>query len=290
MSGNYLHLGGKPKPIMKKILLILCCCANTVFAQKYTGDSWANVNNKGTGSLSVVIYPQAGLIEDENGKKTGLCADILNEFAQFVETKYNKKIQIQYVGSEPVFNDFIKGSQSTPNVLFVTNITVTDERKKLMKFTPAFLSNEETLITHKDAPSVDKLENISKALNGYSAKVITGSVHVKYMEQLKRDNMPALAIANGPSGPEILKEIGSNPKLFTILDFTEYVDATRSHLPVKKQNVKIGAPQEFAFAMAKQTDWDKVWSEFLTPEFRKSEKYRKMVAKNLGQTYLSLLR
>ena len=115
-------------------------------------------------------------------------------------------------------------------------------------------------------------------------------MHVKYMEQLKANHMSSLNISYGPSGPEILKEISTNPKLFTILDFTEYVDATRSHIPVKKQNVKIGAPQEFAFAMSKQSDWDKVWSEFLTPEFRKSEKYRKMVAKNLGQTYLSLLK
>ncbi len=283
------HLRGK-NLLMKKLFYLLLVALCVGFSPKYSGSSWNEINNKGNGTLSVVYYPQAGLIELENGKMTGLCADILNEFAQFVQFKYNKKIEVQYVGSEPVFNDFLKACQSTPNVLFVTNITVTEERKKLMKFTPAFLSNEETLITHKDAPAIDKLENISKVLNGYSAKVITGSVHVKYMEQVKNNNMPSLNIGYGTSGPEILKEISTNPKLFTILDFTEYVDATRSHIPVKKQNVKIGAPQEFAFAMSKQSDWDKVWSEFLTPEFRKSEKYRKMVAKNLGQTYLSLLK
>ena len=80
-----------------------------------------------------------------------------------------------------------------------------------------------------------------------------------------------------------------NPKLFTILDFTEYVDATRNKMPVKKQSIQI-ATQELAFAMAKQTDWDKVWNEFLTPEFRKSEKYRKMIANNMGGVYLSLLK
>jgi putative glutamine transport system substrate-binding protein len=275
---------------MKKLFYLSLVALCVGFSPKYTGSSWNEVTSKGNGTLSIVYYPQAGMIESENGKVTGLCADILTEFAQFAQTKYSKKVEIQYVGSEPVFNDFLKACQSTPNVLFVTNITVTEERKKLMKFTPAFLSNEETLITHKDAPTVDKLESISKALNGYSAKVITGSVHVKYMEQVKSNNMSGLNISYGPSGPEILKEIASNPKLFTILDFTEYVEATRNHLPVKKQNVKIGTPQEFAFAMSKQSDWDKVWSEFLTPEFRKSEKYRKMVAKNLGATYLSLLK
>ncbi|MBI1767843.1 MAG: transporter substrate-binding domain-containing protein [Bacteroidetes bacterium] len=274
---------------MKKLIFLFLVVSNLAYAQKYSGDSWATVNNKGNGTLSVVYYPSAGIIEEENGKMKGLCVDILNEFVAFAQSK-GKKISVQYVGAEPVFSEFLKACQSTPNVLFVSNITVTEERKKLLKFTPACLSNEETLITHKDAPAIDKLQNISTALNGYSAKVITGSVHVKYMEQLKTENMPSLAISYGTSGPEILKEISSNPKLFTILDFTEYVDATRSHIPVKKQNVKIGAAQEFAFGMAKQTDWDKIWAEFLTPEFRKSEKYRKIVAKNLGQVYLSILK
>jgi len=275
---------------MKRILFFALLISNITFAQKYTGDSWTTIDSKGSGTLSVVYYPSAGIIESEGGKMNGLCIDIINEFVAFVQTKHGKKITVDYVGAEPVFSEFIKMCQATPNVLFVTNITVTEERKKIMKFTPPCLSNEETLITHKDAPNIDKLQNISTLLNGYSAKVITGSVHVKYMEQLKAENMKSLTIGYGTSGPEILKEISSNPKLFTILDFTEYVDATRTHIPVKKQNVKIGSQQDFAFGMAKQSDWDKIWAEFLTPEFRKSEKYKRMVAKNLGQVYLSILK
>ncbi|GHM99638.1 hypothetical protein WSM22_11280 [Cytophagales bacterium WSM2-2] len=275
---------------MKRILVFILFLSNVAFAQKYTGDSWATINSKGSGTLSVVYYPSAGIIESENGKMNGLCVDMLNDFAAFVQTKYGKKITVDYVGAEPAFSEFMKLCQATPNVLFVTNITVNEERKKVIKFTPPCLNNEETLITHKDAPTIDKLQNMGTLLNGYSAKVITGSVHVKYMEQLKSENMPSLNIGYGASGPEILKEISNNPKLFTILDFTEYVDATRTHIPVKKQNVKIGGQQDFAFGMAKQSDWDKIWAEYLTPEFRKSEKYRRMVAKNLGQVYLSILK
>ncbi len=276
---------------MKNVFpLVLVIISNMVFAQKYSGDSWATVKSKGSGTLGVVYYPQAGLIYEEGGKMKGVCAELLNEFTSFVQTKYGKSITVKYLGAENVFNDFLKVCQSTSNILGVTNVTVTDERKNLMKFTPAFLSNQETLITHKDAPTVDNLKNISTDLAGYTAKVISGSVHVKYMEAVKHENFPALNITYGPSGPEILKEISANPKVFTILDFTEYVDATRKQLPIKRQNVAIGIPQELAFAMAKQTDWDKIWKEFLTPEFRKSEKYRKIIAANLGGAYLSVLK
>jgi putative glutamine transport system substrate-binding protein len=269
------------------LVLILFLISGSLLAQKYTGDSWATVNEKGSGTLSVVYYPQAGLIEEDGGKMTGMCVDVLNEFVNFVQTKYGKKVTINYAGAEPVFAEFMKVCQTTPNILGVTNVAVTEERKKIMKFTPGFLSNEETFITHKDAPTISSNKDLAQ-LKGYTAKAITGSVHVKYIEQLKKD-IPGLTITYGPSGSEILKDIAKDPKLFTILDFTEYVDATRNKMPVKKQSIQI-ATQELAFAMAKQTDWDKVWNEFLTPEFRKSEKYRKMIANNLGGVYLSLLK
>jgi len=275
---------------MKNFFFLFLLVTNLVMAQKYKGDSWATVNTKGNGTLGVVYYPQPGLIYEEGGKIKGVCSDILNDFVAFVQTKYGKKVTVQYLGAENVYSDFLKVVQTTPDILGVTNVTITDERKKMFKFTPAFLSNEETLITHKDAPTIESMQKIGTALNGYTAKMVVSSVHIKYIEQIKKNYMPSLEYSTGPSGSEILKEISTNPKLFTILDFTEYVDATRNKLPIKRQNVKVGELQELAFAMAKQTDWDKIWTEFLTPEYRKSEKYRKVIATNLGGAYLSMLK
>ncbi|MBS1949555.1 MAG: hypothetical protein OJF59_001451 [Cytophagales bacterium] len=275
---------------MKKIVFLLLLIAQVSFAQKYGGDSWADVKSKGSGKLAIVYYPQNGLIAQEGGKMKGLCVDLLNDFVAYVQTKHNKKITLDYQGEEKVFSEFLKATENTPNLLGVTYVTVTEERKKIMKFTPPFLSNQETLITHKDAPALTSLKNISTQLKGYSAKVIAESVHQKYAEQIKQENMPGLIISTGPSGTEILKEISTNPKLFTILDFTEYVDAARKHLPVKRQNVQIGPIQDLAFAMSKQSDWDEIWNEFLTPEYRKSEKYRKAIATHLGGAYLSVFK
>lgn len=275
---------------MKRLLLLLICISHIGFAQKYSGDSWATVNSKGSGTLGVVYYPQPGLIYEEGGKIKGVCTEILNDFVAFLQTKYGKKVTVKYLGAENVYSDFLKVCQTTPDILGVTNVTITEERKKVLKFTPGFLSNEETLVTHKDAPAVESLQKIGTALKGYSAKMVVSSVHIKYIEQIKKNYMPTLEYTTGPSGSEILKEITTNPKLFTILDFTEYVDATRNKLPIKRQNVKVGELQELAFAMSKQTDWDKVWAEFLTPEYRKSEKYRKVIATNLGGAYLSMLK
>ncbi len=276
---------------MKNVLIVLLCfCFQFGFSQKYKGDSWAKVKSAGSGTLTVMYYEQPGLIDEEGGKVKGACVDIISDFVAFVQTKYNKKITVNYGGKEPVFTDFLKIAQETKDILGVTNVTITEERKKLLKFTPAFLSNPVVLLTHKDAPNIMSLTEIGTKLSGYSAEIIGGSTHVKHINKIKKEYMPGLSITYGSNGPEILKNIGSNPKLFTILDFTEYVDATRKNLPVKRQNINFGEAEELAFVMSKQSDWDEVWKEFLTPDYRKGVRYRKIIADNLGATFLSILK
>lgn len=272
------------------ILTLFIFFTGSVFAQKTEGDSWKKVKTTGTGTLSVVYYEQAGLIQQVNGKLEGLCVEILNDFVEYVQAKHNKKVVIEYVGKEPVFTNFLSTIQNSNNILGVTNVTITEERKKILKFTPPFISNPVVLLTHKEAPTVTSFEDLSKKLDGYTAEIIGGSTHMKYISKIKKDNWPTLSISYGISGQEILKKIGTNPKLFTILDFTEFVDANRRRLPVKKQNLEFGDPEQLAFIMSRQSDWDEVWKLFLTDEYRKSPKFRKNVSENLGMAFLSILK
>ena len=273
-----------------RILTLLLFITGSVFAQKTEGDSWKKVKTTGSGTLSVVYYEQAGLIQQVNGKLEGLCVEILNDFVEYVKANHNTKITIEYVGKEPVFTNFLSTIQNSKNILGVTNVTITEERKKILKFTPPFISNPVVLLTHKEAPVVTSFEELSKKLDGYTAEIIGGSTHMKYINKIKKDNWPTLSISYGTSGQEILKKIGTNPKLFTILDFTEFVDANRRRLPVKKQNLEFGDPEQLAFIMSKQSDWDEVWKLFLTDEYRKSPKFRKNVSENLGMAFLSILK
>jgi len=276
---------------MRNFLLTLVTSALFFSATAQPADSWAKVKSAGSGTLTVVYYSQAGLItKGADGKMKGVCVDILADFVKFVEEKHGKKITIKYAKEEPVFTNFLSTVQSTPNILGVTNVTITEERKKVMKFTPPFLTNPIVMITHKDAPTLSNLSEIGTAFNGYTAEVISGSTHVRHMEEIKKKQFPSMKITYGPSGGVILDHIKNNPKLFTILDFTEYVDATRKQLPVKRQNVEITKPEELAFIMAPQTDWDSVWKEFLTDEYKTSVRYRKIILDNLGSSFLSVVR
>src|SRR6478609_683701 len=149
---------------MKSILFFAgVLFATACLGQKYTGDSWSKVKANG-GALTVIYYEQPGLIYKDaaSGKMKGICVDILGDFAEYIHTKYSKKVEIKYAGQEQVFPTFLSITQNTPNILGVTNVTITEERKKVLKFTPSFMNSPVVLLTHKDAPTLTGLSQLSE--------------------------------------------------------------------------------------------------------------------------------
>jgi hypothetical protein len=270
---------------------VLILISVSTFSQTYKGDSWKSIKATGSGTLAVVYYEQPGLVvKNKDGKMEGICVDIIGDFIKHVEQKHGKKITVQYVGREAEFSNFLKVIQDTDNVLGVTNTSITEERKKTLYFTPPFMSTQLVLLTNKNAPAIKNLSELSTVFAGFSAQVITGSTHVKYIENIKKEYNPRLNITYAPSSESVIRNLSSDQKLFSILDFTEYIGVVRKKIPVKRQEVELGNPEQLGFIMSKQSDWGELWKEFLTPEYRKSVRFKEIVAENLGSSFLSLVR
>jgi ABC-type amino acid transport substrate-binding protein len=265
--------------------------SHLTFSQKYQGDSWATVKASGAGTLTVIYSEQFGLIhKDKDGKIKGVCVDILSDFAKFLKENHGKTVTIKYADEIPAFSDFLSTTQNSVNIIGVTNTTITEERKKILKFSPPYMSNRQVMLTNNKAPSITNLKELPTKFEGFTAQVIAGSTHVQYVEKIKSDFMPSLKISKESSGPVILQNLVNNPKLFTIIDFTEFVDVVHRKLPIKRQMVDVGVVEELGFIMAKQTDWDVPMKEFLTTEYRNSIAYRKIISENLGATFMNLVK
>lgn len=278
---------------MRNFLTLILFFACTIsFGQKYSGSSWAKVKANKSGTLSCVFYKTPKLVyRDADGEVKGVCVDIMNDFKKFVKDKYGTNLTIKFVGEETSFAEFLKHTTTSKNVLGVANVSITPARQKQMKFTPAYLSNLMIMMTHKDAPKINTLKEIPTKLNGYTGMVIKGTTHVEYIKSLKNDYYPGLNISYQPSGGVIIDAIAKNKNIFAILEFTEYFDAIKNKKPVKRQDVYLnGKKEELACVMSKGSDWDGVWKEFLTDEYKTSMRYKEIISKNLGMAFLRLIR
>jgi ABC-type amino acid transport substrate-binding protein len=279
-------------PLSKYVVIILLSLIpHATFCQKPSGDSWANAKNSGTGVLTVIYSQQFGLIfKDKNGQVKGVCVDILSDFARFLKDQHGTSITIKYAMEIPAFSEFLSTAQSTPHILGVTNTTITDERKKILKFSPPYMSNRQVMLTSNKAPSITSLKELPIKFQDFTAQVIRGSTQVKYVEKIKTDYMPALKITMAENGPDIIENLSGNQRAFTIIDFTEFVEVVHRKLPIKRQMVEVGAVEELGFIMSKQSDWDVPLKEFLTTEYRNSIGYKKIITENLGATFMSLVK
>ena len=264
----------------------------TTIAQISSGNSWKEVKQSGKGNVNIIYYQTPGLIErNANGTMKGMCADVIEDFKKYIKTTHNKDVTFKYIKKADAWTSFLQNVKTSGNgVLGVGNATITEERKKTYEFTPSFINNPMMFLTHKNAPSIKTLEDMSTTLNGYTARIVAGSTHLNYINSIKKKHYPELKVTYGKSGLSIINEIIKDDKLFTIVDFTEYFYAVKQKLPIKRHSLSVSdTVEKLAMIMPKGSDWAPLWNEFLTQKYKKSLRYREILSKNLGSQFAYLI-
>lgn len=273
--------------MMKKFeTLLIFVFATSYFAYSQNNDSWRKVNDTGKGKLSVVYFDSPGLITSSKGSMKGLCVDILNDFVGFVKSNYKKDITIEYISAEKDFQQFLNKVQNSDFVIGVTGINITDERKKIFKFTPSYLVSPTVLITNKAVSSVNQASDL-KDLAPFS---LSKGAHSEVIKDLLKQIASSKQIIFLGSPEEIVEKVNSTPQSFTILGINDYLEAARKGLNVRVQSMEVGKPEIFGFIMPKKSDWDVAWNAFLTPTYLNSPDYKKSIATNLGNAYLNFVK
>ena len=282
----------------RSFLLVFCLffgllTTQRIFAQQYHGDSWATAKANGQGNLAVVYYQIPGMIEaNADGSMSGVCVDLLQSFADYVDSRYRVKLKIDYQGQERAFNQFLDASNTGNQVLGVSTVSITPERQETMNFTPPFMNNMLVMLTHHAVPSLDSWENIPKYLEGRKALAIAGGNNVAYLEYIRENYYPDMKIELRASEKVILSEMSNNADYFTILDFTDYYDAVKRRLPLRRQNLDLSDhfQESFGFILSQDSDWGPIWEAFLTADFRNGMAYKKIITDNLGGSFVSLVK
>ncbi|MEL7001439.1 MAG: transporter substrate-binding domain-containing protein [Bacteroidota bacterium] len=278
-------------------LCLLACflvglAINLKAQSSFSGDTWQSVKQKGSGTLSVVYYEGTGMVhKGSNGQMSGLCVDILDDFKDFVKSKYGKTLRIKYVHQEKDWMKFLNTiSASKGGVVALSNITITMDRKKKMGFTPPFITNPMIMLTGKDAPKISNVSELKTTYKDYSVIVVEGTTHVNYAKAMKKIHNPDLNIIYAKTPAETMDRAAREKNLFAIIDMTEYYYAVHKKLPLKRQPVTVSNNREkLGFALPKGSDWEALWAEFLTPEYKKSDAYKEIISKNLGAQFTALI-
>jgi ABC-type amino acid transport substrate-binding protein len=280
---------------MKKLSLFIVFLLGVggAFAQGYTGDSWAQVkiNGKGTVSMAYVETPSFAY-KDASGKLTGICVDIMADFIKWVSENKKVKLESKFVGEGANFKTmYDKTKASVGGVFGLGNITITEERKKEIKFSPPFITNFAILVSQNSVPTLAKFEDMPTTfgkLTGYTAK---GTLNEKRIQELKQKYFPAMKISYTSTSQETLEKVFSDPNGFAYLDLAFYLEAVQLKKSIKRHPIADKAAEQFGFIMPLNSDWYPLLDEFFKANggYLNSAQYRKILVTHLGETGVKLL-
>lgn len=278
---------------MKKyFLVLLLLAAGQAFSQNYTGDTWAQAKSKGEGKISLAYVETFGFVYKDNGKLTGVCVDIMNDFIKYVNEKKKVKLTSEFVGDGESFKGmYDKVKASIGGVFGLGNITITEERKREVKFSPPYITNLAFLITQNDVATLVKMEDLPSTFGKLTAYTAKGTLNEKRINELKQKYYPGMKITLTATSQETLEKITSSSDGFAYLDLAFYLEAVQQRKPVKRHPVGDKASEQFGFVMPSNSDWSPVLDEFFKADggYRNSNEYKSILRKHLGETGMKLL-
>lgn len=274
---------------MKFLTLIFVLVTGSLHAQ-YTGDTWKQASTTGKGTISVAYVNTPSFVYTENGKLTGICVDLMRDFTTWV--KDNKKVELEtkFVGDGASFRGmYDKVKVSKGGVFGLGNITITDERKREVKFTAPFITNFAILITQNSVPTLAKLEDMPTAFKGLTAYSAKGTLNEKRMRDLKTKYFPDLPVTFTTTSQETLEKVFNDPKGVAYLDLAFYLEAVQLKKNIKRHAVADQAAEQFGIAMPSNTDWGPVFDEFIKSGYLNSAAYKNILVKHLGEAGMKLM-
>lgn len=278
----------KPQP-----LIILLLLSGTVFAQSFSGDTWGQVKTKKTGSISISYVETPSFVyQDKTGVLTGISVDIMRDFVDWVNTTKGVKISSKFVGDGSSFRAmYDKTKSSTGGVFGLGNVTITEDRKREVKFSPPIITNFAILITQPGVPTLGKLEDIGKTFGTLTAYTAKGTLNERRILDLKQKYFPAMKITTTTTSQETLEKIFVDPNGFAYLDLAFYIEAVQMKKAVKRHPVGDKAEEQFGIVMPLNSDWAPVMQEFFKANggYVNTKEYKTILVKHLGESGVKLL-
>ncbi|NMM47134.1 substrate-binding periplasmic protein [Marinigracilibium pacificum] len=253
--------------------------------------SFEKAKQQGSGTLEYMYVATPGFMENENGKYSGICVDILSGFEKWVQSQYGITLQTKYVPtaneSFPTFLGKVKAGGA--GVIGVGGITITEQRKASYSFSYPFINNISILATHSSVPAISSPDQIATAFANMTALSVKGTTNEKALLELKRKHFPNMKIEYLPSNMYVSQKIAEDPKYFSIVDLGYFLASLKKYRTIKRQPAMDESNERFGFIMPKNSDWAPVLSEYLKSVYLNSPEHRKSIATHLGPSALKLL-
>ena len=253
--------------------------------------SFSRALSEGSVELLFFYVPASGFAYREGDELKGVTVELLRDFARFLREEHDLDARVRWV-KEPSWAEFYDHVRSSSGAVFgVGNVTITEERALELDFSPPYLNNVAALITHRDAPELESLDDLGERFAGFRALIYPGTLHEARVESLRARYAPDLEVAEVQSNDELLAELAADPEAFGYIDVYNYWRAVQAGAPLSRHSVGDDASETFGVILPHDSDWTPALRAFFERDggYPQSERFAEIMRRHLGDELASML-
>ncbi len=281
-----------PATTLLLFLLIKGCATGN--RQSDPDPSWDAALKQGHGVLRALYVPAPGFAyHDSSGALTGITVDVLLGFSDFVESRYGVDLDIIFEAEENWSVFYSRMTAASDGMIGFGNVTITEERREALDFSPPYMHNVAALITHASVPELNGLEEIPAVFSGYTALAFEGTLHEERLRAIINDYLPDALMEMAHSNDEILEKVSRNEQAyFAYIDLYNFQRALEQGMPLKRHGAGDKTGEQFGYLLPLNSTWTDVIGEyFLHGEgLLFSSRYRDILETHLGKDLTKILR
>ena len=248
--------------------------------------SWLQAEETGGAVIDVYWRPTMPFIYEENGKMNGLEAELLQEFRLYVQSKYH--IRIEYNWKEPssfsdTWNNVVE--QNGEGAFGLAAFSMTEERKQAVDFAGPYMKDISVLISGKDVPIVNTIEQFKSVFAELKAVTHAGTVFESDLKNLRDSMFLNYDINYLPNNTDVIGYIENNGSTFGFIDLPVYMSRFTGQTTltnVKRQNLFTIPREGYSIILTKGSDWLAPMRAFM------SDKNNKELFERLASKYFEI--
>ena len=225
--------------------------------------SWQEALQNKKASISILWYDiEPFIYRDKKNNIIGVEYELMQGFAIFLKNKYGIHLKNNWVDAGSFEAIYPKIKTSTEKGLFgVSFYSITNERKKDVKFSPAYMPDLNVLASSNNLPLYTNEKNFYKDLPLLKGFTMKSTTMEEDMLTIKK-KYSKLNITNEADDYEVLKQISTFDNAIGYVPVSIYVVALQRGIKIKRQRILATRREGFAAIYTRGSDWDLPVNEY----------------------------
>ena len=242
--------------------------------------------------IKALYVPSQGFAESTpDGEPTGFTVELIRDFHQFVEAKHERSIDLIFEEETDWRTFYNRIKEGEGNKIGMGNVTITEERKKELNFSPPYMNNVAALISHADAPALESLEDLAQVFEGRKALAFEGTLHEQRLRQLVENYMPEADIEMAHTNDEIMERVAAADEYFAFIDLYNFQRGMMRGLDMQHHPVADESEEQFGYILPLESKWIDDINEWFHTDggLINSDRYKSLMKKHLGEELAEIL-